>query len=134
MDDDQAILPGQLHIVSAARQLWVGWGDGHATCLPWWYLRGWCPCATCQGHGGTPAYRPPADVPDLADVREVGHYALNMVWRDGHNTGIYPFALLRRLCACGPCRRRADTELPWRRLPANDQDHLSGEVDAASRP
>jgi DUF971 family protein len=27
----------------------------------------------------------------------VGHYGLRMVWNDGHDTGIYDYALLRRL-------------------------------------
>ena len=27
----------------------------------------------------------------------VGNYALQIVWEDGHNTGLYDFGLLRRL-------------------------------------
>jgi DUF971 family protein len=31
------------------------------------------------------------------DFLEVGRYALQFLWTDGHSTGIYPFNMLRRL-------------------------------------
>jgi len=30
----------------------------------------------------------------------IGRYAINIQWSDGHNTGIYTFELLRKLCPC----------------------------------
>jgi len=36
-------------------------------------------------------------------VDGVGNYAVSLTWKDGHNTGIYPFRLLRRLCPCDAC-------------------------------
>jgi DUF971 family protein len=39
----------------------------------------------------------------LVDLHEVGRYAIQPVWQDGHDTGIYSFDLLRRLCACPEC-------------------------------
>ena len=39
----------------------------------------------------------------LVDLREVGLYALQPIWQDGHDTGIYSFDLLRRLCDCAQC-------------------------------
>ena len=41
-----------------------------------------------------------ATVPDdviVVDYIEVGRYALQFLWTDGHSTGIYPFRMLRRL-------------------------------------
>jgi DUF971 family protein len=35
---------------------------------------------------------------------EVGDYALQLTWGDGHATGIYTFVFLRELCACALCR------------------------------
>jgi DUF971 family protein len=32
-------------------------------------------------------------------IKPVGNYALNIIWRDGHSTGIYPYGLLRELSA-----------------------------------
>ena len=37
----------------------------------------------------------------IADARLVGGYALGVTWSDGHSTGIYPFASLRRGCEAG---------------------------------
>lgn len=33
----------------------------------------------------------------LLDVRQVGYYALQPFWKDGHNSGIYRLELLREL-------------------------------------
>ena len=30
----------------------VLWDDDAMSDYPFAYLRGWCPCAVCQGHGG----------------------------------------------------------------------------------
>lgn len=129
MPSEPAAEPRQLTIAAARRTLVVHWQDDHVSPLPWWYLRGWCPCAGCQGHGGQPQFRPAPERADLVDVREVGHYALNLVWQDGHNTGIYPFVLLRSLCACGACRQLGDGGRPYDRTPAAQQAALAGEVD-----
>jgi DUF971 family protein len=47
----------------------------------------------------------------LVDVHLVGNYALAPTWGDGHQTGYYPFALLRERCSCPECsaRRTAGT-------------------------
>jgi DUF971 family protein len=44
---------------------------------------------------------------ELAGVEAVGKYALQLVWMDGHRTGIYTFEYLRRLCECAACREAA---------------------------
>jgi DUF971 family protein len=35
--------------------------------------------------------------PELMEVGQVGNYALELGWGDGHATGIYTFPFLRRL-------------------------------------
>jgi DUF971 family protein len=72
------------------------WNDDQLSHYPFEYLRGWCPCAACQGHG---AERHFVEVnnPQLASVAMVGNYALNPKWTDGHETGIYSFEYLREL-------------------------------------
>lgn len=64
------------------------------------YLRGYCPCAHCQGHGSMPhAWNPLRHEREIIvdDITQVGAYALCIAWADGHNTGIYSFELLRRI-------------------------------------
>jgi DUF971 family protein len=40
---------------------------------------------------------------ELTDIQPVGNYALRLVWRDGHQTGIYSHRFLPSLCACSSC-------------------------------
>jgi DUF971 family protein len=80
----------------------ITWEDGHVGEYAQAYLRGYCPCALCQGHG---AQRRFIDVPDarLEEIRGVGNYAIELRWHDGHSTGIYTYDYLRSLCPCGSC-------------------------------
>ena len=82
----------------------VTWDDGHLGDYPRDYLRGYCPCAMCQGHGAKIKF---VEVPDakLAEISAVGNYALQFSWSDGHNTGIYTFDYLKSLCPCPECKR-----------------------------
>ncbi len=82
--------------ISEDQLLRVLWDDDTLNDYPFAYLRGWCPCAVCQGHGGERRFVE-VDNPQLVRVNMVGNYALNLTWDDGHETGIYTFAYLRRL-------------------------------------
>ena len=72
------------------------WDDDYLSDYPLRYLRGWCPCAACQGHG-TERHFVKVENPRLTSLSMVGHYALNPRWTDGHETGIYSFEYLREL-------------------------------------
>lgn len=80
----------------------VDWPDGHVSVFPLSFLRGWCPCAACQGHGSGEAWQPHS-VTKMLDIQPVGNYAVSFRWDDGHETGIYPFEWLRRWCPCAEC-------------------------------
>ena len=46
------------------RRLRLTWTDGHVAEYDYDYLRGWCPCAGCQGHSGFKIrYQPPGLLP-----------------------------------------------------------------------
>lgn len=75
----------------------VAWADGLRARLSGEMLRGWCPCAACQGHAPGLRFRAPAPGVAIAEVHEVGAYALGIRFTDGHDTGIYSWAFLRRL-------------------------------------
>jgi DUF971 family protein len=80
----------------------IDWADGHKGVLPNATLRAYCPCAGCQGHSGEIRYVPGGN--SVIDaIEEVGSYALQFTWGDGHASGIYTFRYLRRLCACPLC-------------------------------
>ncbi len=113
----EPVEPIELEIRQAAQQVRILWSDGHTSFYPWWYLRGFCPCAHCQGHGG-PTRFIETDAIALDEVDEVGQYALRLSWEKAHVTGIYTFAYLRTLCLCGACRGAAGEAHPLRAVPA----------------
>ena len=88
-----------------ARTTEIEWGDGHKGVYPHKVLRGYCPCAGCQGHEGTIKFLPPSDGQlQLDEIEPVGNYALCFKWFDGHASGLYSYAYLRTLCHCDACR------------------------------
>ena len=84
-------------------ELAIEWSDGAETFLSLEVLRRACPCAVC---GGEPDVLGNIDRPDVHYTPEsfelrsyslVGGYAVQPNWGDGHGTGLYSFAFLRRL-------------------------------------
>ena len=97
-------VPVQVDLYSLEKCLEITWDDNHISRYPYWYVRGYCPCAHCQGHGG-PIRFVEADMhPDVSDISEVGNYALTIAFKGGHRTGIYTFSYLRTMCPCAACR------------------------------
>ncbi len=94
--------PIEVRAPRGARSMQIVFEDGHEALYPHEVLRGFCPCATCQGHKGAIRFVPGGDL-ELTDIHEVGNYALRLTWGDGHSTGIYSFPFLRALCACPAC-------------------------------
>ncbi|HEY9167356.1 MAG TPA: DUF971 domain-containing protein [Candidatus Kryptonia bacterium] len=83
----------------------VSWDDGKEFVIPLKYLRDRCPCASCAGETVLwREYKPvtlPVLVPgkyELESAEVVGNYAIALGWKDGHNTGLYAFDFLRRIC------------------------------------
>jgi prepilin-type processing-associated H-X9-DG protein len=84
----------------ASGVLVVDWADGTCSVLPHGWLRLHCRCAACvrAARDGAPEPEPAA----LAAIRPVSGQGLNLVFADGHDRGIYPWAYLRALGeACG---------------------------------
>ena len=74
----------------------VDWADGATTRVPITRLRGYCPCAGCQGHGGALQYID-NDAHGIVGAEPVGRYAILFKFSDGHDTGIYRWEQLRKL-------------------------------------
>jgi DUF971 family protein len=88
-----------------ARTTEIDWGDGHKSVYPHAILRGYCPCAGCQGHEATIRFVTTSDSQqELDDIQTVGNYALQLTWFDGHSSGLYSYQYLRELCFCQACR------------------------------
>jgi DUF971 family protein len=107
--------------ISKSKGIKIDWKDTHHSEYPLAYLRDECPCATCTGAHGTPPQKSnyvgqelfPMYKPTLKmqDVEAVGGYAVRINWSDGHNTGIYSFDHLRRICPCAECRAQREEEI-----------------------
>lgn len=88
----------ELRLRTAEKVLDVAFADGARFSLPAEYLRVESPSAEVQGHG-------PGQKTIIAGRRHVGimrldpvgHYAVRIVFDDLHDSGIYPWATLRRL-------------------------------------
>lgn len=88
-----------------ARTTEIDWGDGHKGIYPHEVLRGYCPCASCQGHSGSITFKPAEGIAlELEEIGTVGNYALALTWFDGHSSGIYAYKYLRSLCQCEACK------------------------------
>jgi DUF971 family protein len=111
IDEDPQFWPSDVFADRPAGRLEVTWSDGHRSVYEFEYLRWRCPCAACQGEMGVPGalakvteLRP--DQTQMAEMRAVGRYAIQPLWQDGHDTGLYDLRLLRRMCPCDECRAR----------------------------
>lgn len=106
LDPDPTSQPVELAAPRGATSLTITWSNGARTEYGHALLRGFCPCAHCQGHQGPVRWADGVgdEDPTLLDVEEVGNYAVRLSWPDGHATGIYSFDFLRRLA---PLARRA---------------------------
>jgi DUF971 family protein len=100
----------------------IEWKDGHSSSWTFTWLRNACPCATCyddREKTGRPAGVPKPKEKTLlvmyeapvkpVEITPVGKYALKFKWSDGHESGIYSWEYLRRICQCVPCRAAEGT-------------------------
>lgn len=95
----KSILPDEVGPNEDATRLRIRWQDGEISEFAPRALRLRCPCAGCvDERTGERILVPdmvPQDVHPTA-IHPVGRYALQFVWSDRHDTGIYPFEYLRR--------------------------------------
>ena len=97
--------PREVRRLPEEARLRLTWTDGHVAEYEYNYLRGYCPCAGCQGHAaGDVIFHPPAGAVEPNQIEPVGNYALSIAWSDGHSTGIYRYEFLREICPCDDCR------------------------------
>ena len=86
------------------------WDNGHVGEYTTPYLRRWCPCANCVHELTGQRLLDPKSIPEdltMEGVEMVGAYALRFQFSDFHQTGIYPFDYLWKICPCG--QPHADT-------------------------
>jgi DUF971 family protein len=95
----------------------ITWADGHSSHFDFPFLRENCPCATCNDERAKkesapagpqlsspllPMYKPK---PRAQSASQVGHYAIQISFNDGHSSGIFSYDYLRTMCPCPDCAR-----------------------------
>ncbi|MCS7053009.1 MAG: DUF971 domain-containing protein [Ignavibacterium sp.] len=95
--------PKQIKIINK-EALYIKWDNEEEMTISLKYLRDECPCANCKGETILlKTYRPPKIVdhsPEMYKIEKiepVGNYAIQIIWKDGHNTGIYSWEYLQKL-------------------------------------
>ena len=91
------------NIVVLDNNLAIGWEDGSESFIDTSALRRACPCANCSGESDVfgnlyinqDPKSPNKQNNKIIKYNYVGHYAIRIVWGDGHNSGIYSFKLLK---------------------------------------
>ncbi len=84
-------------------ELALSFADGFEAFLPLSMLRRACPCAACQGEPDAlgrvvrPRVEHGPKAFELLKFELVGGYAVQLFWGDGHSSGIFTFAYLRKL-------------------------------------
>lgn len=91
------------HATVIGDELALSFKDGSEAYLPLPLLRRSCPCAGCQGEPDAlgRVLRPKVDYgPNafgLDRFEGVGGYAIQLIWADGHSSGIYSYSYLKKL-------------------------------------
>lgn len=115
--------PQRIRLHRASAVLELVWADGAQDELPCEYLRVFSPSAELRGHGlPEPMLIGGKRKVAIARIEPVGRYAVRLVFDDGHDSGLYTWALLRELARDRPTN--------WARYLARlDEHHMSRDDD-----
>lgn len=90
--------PTALTLHQSSRVLEVGFDDGYTFRLPFELLRVYSPSAEVQGHGpGQEVLQTGKREVGIVAVEPVGHYAVQLTFDDGHDSGIFSWTYLHDL-------------------------------------
>lgn len=92
--------PTEINLHKVSRILELKFDDGSCFELPAEYLRVYSPSAEVQGHGpGQEVLQVGKEDVNIGRIEPIGHYALNLIFDDNHDTGIYSWEYLYQLGA-----------------------------------
>ena len=88
-------------ITTDSENLIIEWQEDEKSEISLRVLRRECPCATCvvekeaQSKDFIRIYN--QNQIQVKNIEKVGNYALKIIWKDNHSTGIYEYTLLKKL-------------------------------------
>ncbi len=90
--------PVEIKLRKTSRLLAVRFDDGKTFDLPFEYLRVYSPSAEVTGHSaGQGVLQTGKENVQIAKIEPIGHYAVRLVFDDGHDTGLYTWKYLYEL-------------------------------------
>ena len=90
--------PSALTVHSQSRLLEITFSDGALFKIPFELMRVYSPSAEVQGHGpGQEVLQTGKREVDLVALEPIGNYAVNSVFSDGHESGIFSWDYLYHL-------------------------------------
>ena len=90
--------PTEIRLKKKSRQLAVTFDDNSEFLLPFEYLRVCSPSADVSGHGpGQETLQTGKEDVRVTAIEPVGHYAVRLIFDDGHDTGLYTWTYLYEL-------------------------------------
>jgi DUF971 family protein len=93
--DRQTPVPTRIVVHKQSRVLEIDYADGRQFRLPFELLRVYSPSAEVRGHGpGQETLQTGKREVDVAEIEQVGHYAIQPRFSDGHASGIYSWDYL----------------------------------------
>jgi DUF971 family protein len=88
--DETSPTPTEIKLHQKSRLLEIAFADGKRFELPYEFLRVYSPSAEVRGHGpGEEVLQVGKKDIDITHVEPVGSYALQLVFSDGHDSGLY---------------------------------------------
>ena len=88
-------VPTAITLHQKSRVLEIAFTDGRSFRLPYEYLRVYSPSAEVRGHGpGQEVLQAGKRSVEIRSLEPVGSYAVQPMFSDGHNTGIYSWEYL----------------------------------------
>jgi DUF971 family protein len=90
--------PTEIRLKKASRTLVVSFDDGSEFQLSCEYLRVHSPSAEVKGHGpGQETLQTGKEEVGISAIEPVGHYAVRLIFDDGHDTGLFTWQYLHEL-------------------------------------
>lgn len=93
--DSKTPMPTEIKLHQKSRLLEIAFSDGQRFELPCELLRVYSPSAEVRGHGpGQEVLQVGKKNVEITDVQPVGSYAVQLVFSDGHDSGLYSWDYL----------------------------------------
>ena len=90
--------PTQIELHQKSRVLEIGFSDGTLFSLPYEFLRVYSPSAEVRGHGpGQETLQVGKKEIEIKSAEPVGTYAMQLVFSDGHDSGIFSWEYLHSM-------------------------------------